>query len=458
VPFYYSYDGQFSQPYAGADCNFGNSTFFSLWSRGGDFDNGIGFFSDGPFIGKVDEGFGATNSTNYYNNPYFSLSLQPIGTNMFSPNRMVPSAVIMGSLPVGFANLTTTTAPSPSILTNTWLTLQYSANPASLSSTLRDQRSALAGYNEAGSAITNTIPPDHLLLDFFQMPVVDPYPISDPFSTAGKVNMNYQIAPFSYINRDAALRGVLKSVMLTAVDDQWGYDYKLRNTNQYALFNSAYYSDMVSRVSSQSYNAFGTNSGNFYFHYPIHTDQTLLQFQQRFANGDIFHSPSEICSLWLYPAQQPTGTNSLVNSNTLVAWDSASANIKAWWYGNPGTTRKGMTGDNLRERPYSYIYPRLTTKSNTYTVHYRVQVLQQVTTRRVTSADWSAWNESTDKIIGDQRGSTMIERYIDPADPTLPDFAGLKDAFGNTLAANSPQLIMDCYYRFRVISTKAFAP
>jgi uncharacterized protein (TIGR02600 family) len=365
-PFYYSYDGEFSQPYASADCNFGNSTFFGLWSRGGDFDNGIGFFSDGPFVGKVDEGFGATNSTNYYNNPYFSLSLQPLGTNMFSPNRMVPSAVIMGSLPVGFANLSSTTSPSPTILTNSWLTLQHSANPASLSSALRDQRSALAGYNEAGSLITNTILPDHLLLDFFQMPVVDPYPISDPFSTAGKVNMNYQIAPFSYINRDAALRGVLKSVMLTAVDDQWGYDYKLRSTNQYSLFTSEYYSDTVPRVSSQSYNAFGSNSGNFYFHYPIHPDQTLLQFQQRFANGDIFHSPSEICSLWLYPAQQPTGTNSLVNTNSIVAWDSANANIKAWWYANPGTTRKGMTGDNLRERPYSYIYPRLTTKSNTY--------------------------------------------------------------------------------------------
>jgi hypothetical protein len=76
----------------------------------------------------------------------------------------------------------------------------------------------------------------------------------------------------------------------------------------------------------------------------------------------------------------------------------------------------------------------------------------------VTASDWQKWNESTDKVIGDQRGSTMIERYIDPADPTLPDFAGLKDAFGNTLTANSPQLIMDCYYRFRVISTKAFTP
>ena len=457
-PFYYSYDGEFSHPYASADCNFGNSTFFSLWSRGGDFDNGIGFFSDGPFIGKVDEGFGATNSTLYYNNPYFSLSLQPIGTNMFSPNRLVPSPVVMGSLPVGFANLSSTTTPSPTILTNSWLTLQYSANPASLSSTLRDQRSALAGYNEAGSLITNTILPDHLLLDFFQMPVVDPYPISDPFSTAGKVNMNYQIAPFSYINRDAALRGVLKSVMLTAVDDPWGYDYKLRNNTQYSLFTSQYYSDTVTRVSSQSYNAFGSNSGNFYFHYPIHPDQTLLQFQQRFANGDIFHSPSEICSLWLYPAQQPGGTNSLVNTNSLVAWDSANANIKAWWYGNPGTTRKGMTGDNLRERPYSYIYPRLTTKSNTYTVHYRVQVLQQAASRRLTSSDWQQWNESTDKIIGDQRGSTMIERYIDPEDPTLPDFAGLKDASGITLSAGDPQLIMDRYYRYRIVSTKIFTP
>ena len=142
----------------------------------------------------------------------------------------------------------------------------------------------------------------------------------------------------------------------------------------------------------------------------------------------------------------------------LVAWDSANANIKAWWYGNPGTTRKGMTGDNLRERPYSYIYPRLTTKSNTYTVHYRVQVLQQAASRRLTSSDWQQWNESTDKIIGDQRGSTMIERYIDPEDPTLPDFAGLKDASGITLSAGDPQLIMDRYYRYRIVSTKIFTP
>ncbi len=34
------------------------------------------------------------------------------------------------------------------------------------------------------------------------MPVVEPYPISEPLSTAGRINMNYQIVPFTYINRD----------------------------------------------------------------------------------------------------------------------------------------------------------------------------------------------------------------------------------------------------------------
>ena len=76
--------------------------------------------------------------------------------------------------------------------------------------------------------------PDHLLLDLFHLPIVEPYAISEPFSTAGKVNMNYVIAPFgyakgddglnpdtsnprSYLRRDTALRGVLKSTKIMAV-------------------------------------------------------------------------------------------------------------------------------------------------------------------------------------------------------------------------------------------------
>src|SRR6476469_4529658 len=36
-----------------------------------------------------------------------------------------------------------------------------------------------------------------------------------------------------------------------------------------------------------------------------------------------------------------------------------------------------MTGDNARERPYAHIYPRLTTKSNVYTVHMRCQAIRK---------------------------------------------------------------------------------
>ena len=36
-----------------------------------------------------------------------------------------------------------------------------------------------------------SLPPhDHYLLDFFHMPIVEPYAISEPFSTAGKVNLD----------------------------------------------------------------------------------------------------------------------------------------------------------------------------------------------------------------------------------------------------------------------------
>jgi uncharacterized protein (TIGR02600 family) len=450
--------GHFEQPYTGADCDF-TTPFFGVWAAGGDFDNGMGFYSDGPFINKVDEGIAAdANPSGIQINPYFSTTFKPTGTQLFSPNRMVPSSIIFGSLPVGFGSLGSTANPSPNILNNSWFTLQFSPNPNSPSAAYRDLRSAAAGYNEAGSGVTNPVLPDYVLLDFFQMPVVQPYPISDPFSMAGKVNMNYQIAPFTYINRDAALRGVFKSVMISAVDDQWGFDYKLRNTNSYYDKNDNYFNDVTARISSQSYNAYGTSSGNYYFHYPIHPGMTLQQFQQRFGNNDVFHSPSEICGLWLYPAKQPTVANPLAVTNALVSWDSANANIKSWWYGSPGVTRKSLTGDNVRERPYDYLYPRLTTKSNTYTVHYRVQVLQQVAPIRTTAASWQRWNDASDKVVADQRGSAMIERYIDPNDPTIPDFAGLKDASGNTLSPGDPALIMDNYYRYRTLNAKIFTP
>ncbi len=51
--------------------------------------------------------------------------------------------------------------------------------------------------------------------------------------------------------------------------------------------------------------------------------------------------------------------------------------MRKFW-DNGSTTGNTVTGDNLREKPYADLYPRLTTKSNTYTVHFRVQNAQKV--------------------------------------------------------------------------------
>lgn len=69
--------------------------------------------------------------------------------------------------------------------------------------------------------------------------------------------------------------------------------------------------------------------------------------------------------------------------------DAANSNILNFWNGNTSGTSYSvstdstnpthyLTGDNSRERPYATIYPRLTTKSNTYTVHMCVQPLKKV--------------------------------------------------------------------------------
>ena len=451
-----------------------NVLFWNAFTNGGDFDTGIGFFGDGPYMGKVDEGFGSTNS---YGNigltPYFALKSSVPGGALFSPNRMVPSPVILGSLPVG---VTGNSSTSTNILTNAWRTLQFCPNPNSPNAT-NPVRSAVAGYNAAGKTVTNSVLADHLLLDFFQMPVVQPYPISDPFSTAGKVNMNYQIVPFTHINRDAAMRGVLKPVMITAVDAKWGYDYKLRSLTSYSDNGSQMYGDSTVRspINTIAYNGTAsgleTNSGQWYFHYPIHLSNTLAQFTARFTStpgGDLFRSPSEICALWLYPAQQPTTNNPLANTNpatnsagTQIVWDANNANITGWWYGTSTSdmNAKSLTGDNIRERPYNYLYPRLTTKSNTYQIHYRVQTLKQTSTAH--PSDWAGWIDPaaggiTDKVVGESRGSAVIERFIDPSDTTLPDFATNVSGGGSGVSITGQP--MDAYYKFRVFNAKQFTP
>jgi hypothetical protein len=114
----------------------------------------------------------------------------------------------------------------------------------------------------------------------------------------------------------------------------------------------------------------------------------------------------------------------------------AFSTINTYW-----NTRR-LTGDNSRERPYATIYPRLTTKSNTYTIHVRVQSLQ----KNATSSP-AVWDESTDAVTGEYRGYQTIERYVDPNNPDIPDYA-------NPLN-NTP---LGAFYKTRILASKQFGP
>lgn len=337
----------------------------------GDWDNGVGPLPDGPYINKADEGdnsgSGSGNDVAYYTAKSFS-----VGTTLFSPNRMMPSAGMFGSLPTGvWAN-------------KPWQTLLFNPYPLAGSSH--------PGFGSPASSVPPySKPPDHLLLDLFNMPVVEPYAISEPLSTAGRINMNYQIVPFAWIHRDTGIRAILKSEKIIAIPDNAASTYK------------------------QAYKA---NSGPD-VRLAIDADQTLQGFRDRFNNLEVFRSPTEICGLPLVPV----GTT----------WSG----ITAFW------NDKRLTGDNSRERPYTTIYPRLTTKSNTFTVHVRVQTLKKLKS----DANQQQWREGIDQVTGEFRGSQTIERFVDPNDPTLPDFADL-----------SVTQTIDSFYKFRVVSSKQFCP
>jgi len=363
---------------------FTNSNVQADWPNGdmitnglavtGDFDNGYGSSSDGPYIGFCDEGTTSTNAdaSNVKNIPYFPQHASTIQTDLgpgfFSPNRLVPSPGVMGSLPTGVK------------AGNPWQTLLF--RPAALTTSTHP-------------GLVN--PPDYLLLDLFNMPVVEPYAVSEPLSTAGRINMNYQILPFTWIKRSTAVQAALHTERVTAFpiapsDDKRKTYKNSTATNRFPLDLS-------------------TNAG------------TLRGFEDRFAANDIFRSAAEICSIPLVPIATNNPTFSTMST---------------WW------TNYAYTGENSKERPYARIYPKLTTKSNTYTVHYRVEVLKKKPDSTPTT-----WTEGTDKVISTYRGSTTIERYVNPGDPAIIDYAS------QSLPLNAASALP---YKFRILADRQFNP
>lgn len=350
----------------------------------GDFDNGLSTTVDGAYMNLPDVGntYGATSG----GTPYFNLDqYTDTGVGLFSPNRQIPSPGMFGSLPAGAK------AGIP------WRTLLFRPEPGK---PFEPSSSYMPGTRHPGAAA----PYDHLWTDLFWMPVVEPYAISEPFSTAGKVNLNFQIAPFNYIRRSTALIGVLRAETLPVIPDTKVQFYKGR-----------YQSDGKLHEVTDN------------FRLPIDAATTLRQFDHFFTTlGEFFRSPSQIMDFYLVPLEP--GVN--------------AATISTYW-----NTRR-ITGDNSRERPYANLLGRLTTKSNSYTVHYRVQSLKKAPT-----GDADVWVEGKDKVTGEYRGSTTIERYINPNDPTIPDYAAILSLD----AAATPNDIGQ-YYKWRTVNTRQFAP
>ena len=329
----------------------------------GDFDTGVGNGPDGPYINKADDGDVRGLKTSKA--PYFDTIRQPRekAQALFSPNRLVPGSGMFGSLPTGVQ------ASIP------WQTLLFRPMPQS---------------NHYGAKD----PPDHLWMDLFWMPVVQPYAISEPFSGAGKINLNYQIVPFTYIKRATGMHAVMKAEKMLAIPENAGRIYK-------------------DGAGGQDWRRF------------INIDETLKQWDEKFENGEVFRTASEICEMYLVPEGE--------------RWTSSRAMEHFW-------EKHTLTGDNVKERPYANLYPRLTVRSNSFTVHMIAQSLT-----KVKGTPHETWVTGRDKVAGEFRGSATIERHIDPNDPAIPDYAE-----NARRGLDSPSL--DDFYAFRVVNVKRFAP
>lgn len=309
----------------------------------GDFNNGIGTQGPGSFIPYIDTGWPTRGtiggSQEFRDIPYLDLSLIHSGWDnnsmenhhglTFSPTRQIPSAMRFGWIPS--RPLAAVGGESP------WENLLFSPQPLG-------GRESHRGWAES--------PRDHYFLDLFWMPVVEPYAISEPFSTAGKINLNYQIAPFTYMRRATGLHAVLKSLELVAPVDSMVGPWNQKN-----------------------------KSLGDYFH-DVDVEETLKTFEYRFANNEPFVTASEITEVDLYPEGGPS-------------WSAAGDSMEAWW------DDRRIAGDNLREMPYDHIYPRVCVRSNAFKVHMRVQTVKMTPQGRINPTS-------------EYRGEEVLERYLDP--------------------------------------------
>ncbi|WP_395744372.1 Verru_Chthon cassette protein A [Prosthecobacter sp.] len=406
----------------------------------GDFDTGISNAREGPYINKPDEGnFYAGNETlnsqtkffrsAYFFNTFHNADDWRSGIYM-TPNRMIASPVMFGSLPTGVwgnpSGLPTGSNANGDFAP--WQTLLFRPH-AQVTSQEPNSQSSHPGMSD---------PSDHYLLDLFFMPVVEPYAISEPLSIAGRINMNYQIMPFTNIRRATGMHAVMKGEFITAIPNG-----QITSAKEY------YPTPSGSSTAAWDQRYWNDSGDKRYWHRPIDVPATLRQFDLKFSHQSggqdtyqgLFRSASQICEMHLVPKIKSDGSGTYDAVGVVNASNQGQINdiMSTFWSNNR------PTGDNVRERPYSNLYARLTTRTNTFRVHVRTQVL-----KKARSTDPTIFDPTKDAVISEYRGSTLLERYIDPNDTsvTIPDYA----------ASGISQTPLESFYRFHALETKRFNP
>lgn len=429
----------------------------SISNTRGDFDNGPGDMRDGAYINKADDGnlsvdqfwYGSLNKFYVTRNAYFMSSfLQlPSTGSFFTPNRMISSPGVFGSLPTGVYG-SQTSDPDEQKNGVPWRTLLF--------------RPDSTGTHAGGPT---TSPADHHFLDLFWMPVVQPYAISDSYSTAGKINLNYQMLPFPHIKRSTGLHAVMKGELVTAVASR-DADYRrnggagkgVPNANNpvvYKLYkDDNKYLGQVNKAPRELWGSGGDNSDPMEWHRHIDMTQTLKQMDERFrfaATGagylpGLFRTASQICEIHLIPKASNLRTSRGEPSLTNLSPSNRQTSMGAFWRYN------NLTGDNMRERPYSNIYQKVTTRSNSYRVYFLAQTI-----RKAKSVDSATIDLSKDSVTGEYRGSALLDRYLDfdsvekgISTTAFPDYADGSNPF------TKPSL--ETMYHYRVLEMKQFSP
>ena len=102
-----------------------------------------------------------------------------------------------------------------------------------------------------------------------------------------------------------------------------------------------------------------------------------------------------------------------------------------------------LTGDNVRERPYTALHNRLCVRSNWYETHYWVQSIEMGA-----GSDPERFDPAVDIVTGSKRGSFKVERQLEDPDQ-IPAYQ-----FGQVISKPS----LSSLFRAQIVERKTFAP